>query len=78
MKTLCLLFLLHSLFSTDIGFAAGESPRTRVALREGRWTFNDRPASRGSAAEGLLMNVRTVRAVFGDRSKPGPSESTAW
>jgi hypothetical protein len=46
------------------------SPRTRVGLRDGRWTFNDRPTNPGGAAEGLLMNVRMVNAVFEDRRKP--------
>jgi hypothetical protein len=70
MKKLCFVLLLHSLFTTGIGVAAGELPRTRIALREGRWMINDQTANPGSAAEGLLMNVRMVNDVFEDRSKP--------
>jgi len=50
--------------------AAGPREPTRVALREGRWFINDRVSNAGSAAEGLLMNVRMVNAVFEDRGKP--------
>ena len=70
MKTLGLVVQLHSLFPTGIGPVAGEFLGTRVALREGRWTINDRPAGPGSAAGGLLMNVRMVNAVFENRGKP--------
>jgi len=49
---------------TGIGLATGELPRTRVTLREGRWIINDRLTHPGSAAAGLLMNVRMVNAVF--------------
>jgi len=51
-------------------FPADSSPHTRLALREGHWTINQRPTHPGSAAEGLLMNVRMVNAVFEDRKKP--------
>lgn len=43
---------------------------TRVTIREGRWMFNERLINPGSAAEGLLMNVRMVNATFEDRNKP--------
>ncbi len=42
---------------------------TQVALKEGRWMINGHPTNPGSAAEGLLMNVRMVNAVFEDRGK---------
>jgi hypothetical protein len=42
----------------------------RIALRDGRWFINDQFTNPGSAAEGLLMNVRMVNATFEDRSKP--------
>jgi CubicO group peptidase (beta-lactamase class C family) len=45
-------------------------PRTRVSLRADRWCLNDEPTNRGTRAEGLLMNVRMVNAVFEDRRKP--------
>jgi CubicO group peptidase (beta-lactamase class C family) len=44
--------------------------RTRVSLRGARWYINDELTNRGSRAEGLLMNVRMVNAVFEDRRKP--------
>src|SRR5262249_5984311 len=46
------------------------APRTRVSLREARWYINDEPTNRGTRAEGLLMNVRMVNAVFEDRHRP--------
>jgi CubicO group peptidase (beta-lactamase class C family) len=45
-------------------------PRTRVSLKDGRWFINGAPSHRGARAEGLLMNVRMVNAVFEDRRKP--------
>src|ERR1051325_7606696 len=46
------------------------TPRTRVSLRGERWCINGERTNRGSRAEGLLMNVRMVNAVFEDRNKP--------
>ena len=46
------------------------TPRTRVTLRGTRWCLNDEPTNQGSRAEGLLMNVRMVNAIFEDRHKP--------
>ena len=46
------------------------TPRTRVSLRGARWCINDELTNRGTRAEGLLMNVRMVNAVFEDRRKP--------
>ncbi len=48
---------------------AGE-PATRVSIHQGRWQINGRWTNPGSAAEGLLMNVRMVNAVFEDANKP--------
>ena len=42
---------------------------TRVSIREGRWFLNDEVTYRGTEAEGLLMNVRMVNAVFEDRNR---------
>jgi CubicO group peptidase (beta-lactamase class C family) len=48
---------------------------TEVAIKNGRWHINGAVTNPGSAAEGLLMNVRMVNATFEDRnpetSKPG-------
>ena len=43
--------------------------QTRVALDNGHWLINGLPTNPGSAAEGLLMNVRMVNAVFEDQAK---------
>ena len=53
--------------------AGAEEPfpaRTHVSLRGARWCINDELTNRGTRAEGLLMNVRMVNAVFEDRHKP--------
>ena len=44
-------------------------PRTRVSIRNGRWHLNDAITYRGAPAEGLLMNVRMVNAVFEDLNR---------
>ena len=41
--------------------------RTRVSIQNGRWFLNGEVTYRGTKAEGLLMNVRMVNAVFEDR-----------
>jgi CubicO group peptidase (beta-lactamase class C family) len=41
-----------------------------MSIREGRWFLNDEVTYRGTKAEGLLMNVRMVNAVFEDRRRP--------
>jgi hypothetical protein len=43
---------------------------TEVTLAGGRWTIDGKVTNPGSAAEGLLMNVRMVNATFEDRHKP--------
>ena len=42
---------------------------TRVSIRDGRWLLNDELTYNGTKAEGLLMNVRMVNAVFEDRNR---------
>lgn len=72
--------LLFLLFFAAIPLAcAGEQPHTRISLRGGRWWVNDQITNPGSAAEGLLMNVRMVNATFEDRGRPefDPAENTA-
>jgi hypothetical protein len=56
--------------AAGLALAAEPSLSTRVTLLEGRWMINGRPTNPGSAAEGLLMNVRMVNTVFEDRNKP--------
>jgi hypothetical protein len=43
---------------------------TRINLQNGRWYINGRVSYPGSRAEGLLMNVRMVNAVFEDLNRP--------
>ena len=45
--------------------------KTRVAIKDGRWLLNDSVTYGGAKAEGLLMNVRMVNAVFEDAKRPG-------
>jgi hypothetical protein len=51
-------------------------PRTHVSLNGGRWFINGDVVFPGGRAEGLLMNVRMVNAVFEDAGRsdfdPGP------
>jgi CubicO group peptidase (beta-lactamase class C family) len=44
--------------------------QTRVAIRNDQWFLNDAITYRGAKAEGRLMNVRMVNAVFEDDKRP--------
>ncbi len=64
------------------GAAAADPPvhaRTRVSIRDARWHLNGETTYAGSEAAGLLLNVRTVNAVFEDRHRPDfdPEANTA-
>lgn len=50
--------------------AVAFSPHTSVTLVGGRWHLNGKVTYAGAKAEGLLMNVRMVNAVFEDRKRP--------
>ncbi len=60
----------------------GASRRTQLSIVNGRWHLNGRVTYSGAEAEGLLMNVRMVNAVFEDanpqtrRQGFDPNEST--
>ncbi len=43
-----------------------KAPVTKVSLVDGKWHLNGEVTYRGTNAEGLLMNVRMVNAVFED------------
>ncbi|MGN6386347.1 MAG: serine hydrolase [Verrucomicrobiota bacterium] len=43
--------------------------QTRVTIDKGAWFVNGRVTNPGSPAEGLLLNVRMVNAIFEDRAK---------
>lgn len=45
-------------------------PQTTLAIRDGQWHLNGAVTYPGARAQGLLMNVRMVNAVFEDRRKP--------
>jgi CubicO group peptidase (beta-lactamase class C family) len=47
-----------------------ESGHTRISIKDGGWYLNGRPTYPAAEAEGLLMNVRMVNAVFEDRKRP--------
>ncbi|HRZ57680.1 MAG TPA: right-handed parallel beta-helix repeat-containing protein [Candidatus Paceibacterota bacterium] len=64
------LLIAASLLVVHVGVAEDRFPQTRLALRDGRWIINQSLTNPGSAAEGLLMNVRVVNAVFEDRKRP--------
>lgn len=51
-------------------------PQTRVSLDGVKWRINGAPTNRDSAAEGLLMNVRMVNAVFEDSNRPEVDPNT--
>jgi hypothetical protein len=50
----------------------GQDVHTAVGIKGNQWFINGEPVLKGSPAEGLLMNVRMVNAVFEDR---GPEAS---
>ena len=60
---------MATFLSTCLGAEEPAGQRTRVSIRDGRWYINDRVTYPGARAEGLLMNVRMVNAVFEDRRR---------
>jgi len=62
--------LAESLTDPESGDPRAVAPHTRVSIRDGRWCLNEELTYRGKKAEGLLMNVRMVNAVFEDRNRP--------
>jgi CubicO group peptidase (beta-lactamase class C family) len=50
--------------------ARSSGPQTRVAIVDGKWHLNGKVTYPGAKAEGLLMNVRMVNAVFEDQKRP--------
>ena len=45
--------------------------KTRISLADGRWRLNGQTTYPRTPAQGLLMNVRMVNAVFEDTHRPG-------
>ena len=64
------LTLIACLLALPDRAGGGELRRTRVTLADGQWCFNGVVTHPGTAAEGLLLNVRMVNAVFEDRHRP--------
>lgn len=54
----------------DVRTSESFAPQTHVSIKDGTWFLNGQPTHRGSRAEGLLMNVRMVNAVFEDQRRP--------
>ena len=50
---------------------SASSEKTRISITDGRWYLNGLVTYPGTQAEGLLMNVRMVNAVFEDTHRPG-------
>jgi hypothetical protein len=69
-RTLASLVLLAAVVCGVSPTAGSNLSRTRVGLMNGKWHFNEQVTHRGTQAEGLLLNVRMVNAVFEDRNKP--------
>jgi hypothetical protein len=68
--TVPLLLLLVSTCLSVLTAEASPESQTEVRLVNGHWQFNGRFTNLGTPAEGLLMNVRMVNAVFEDRARP--------
>jgi CubicO group peptidase (beta-lactamase class C family) len=64
-----LLALLAVIIALETAAAPGTDAVTRIAMRDGHWMVNKCITYPGSAAEGLLMNVRVVNATFEDRQR---------
>ena len=63
---LCLFFLLPCVFLLAAVQPCKGATQTRVAITGNKWIINGQPVLADSPAEGLLMNVRMVNAVFED------------
>jgi len=50
---------------------SASAEKTRISIVDGQWRLNGRVTYPGTQAEGLLMNVRMVNAVFEDTHRPG-------
>jgi CubicO group peptidase (beta-lactamase class C family) len=62
--------LLNLTLVVLLGLVASGQAATRVSISGARWLIDGKPTNPGTAAEGLLMNVRMVNATFEDRNKP--------
>ena len=53
-----------------VSYGTAGSVRTRVSIKDTRWYLNGHLTYSSTQAEGLLMNVRMVNAIFEDRKRP--------
>ncbi len=73
MRFILPISLIAILLGAGASSPAADGPfaaRTHVAIRVEKWCINGELTNRGARAEGLLMNVRMVNAVFEDRNRP--------
>lgn len=61
-RILCLILFLYAVSIATAG--------TTVSINGTQWKINDEITYLGTAAEGLLMNVRMVNSTFEDRKRP--------
>jgi hypothetical protein len=59
------------LCGTHVDMTEDFTPRTSITIEGTRWLINGQPTHAGSPAEGLLMNVRMINAVFEDAGPEG-------
>lgn len=69
------VFVLSLLVITGwLNIGNGEIDHTKISIKGDKWFINDKITNENSPAEGLLMNVRMVNAVFEDISDKLPNE----
>jgi hypothetical protein len=68
-QTWLLAVVLMSFWASAVGAQEDSEAWTRVTIENGQWHINGRVTYPGTRAEGLLMNVRMVNAVFEDRRR---------
>ncbi|HTE30288.1 MAG TPA: hypothetical protein VK666_07935 [Chryseolinea sp.] len=64
----CIMIAGFSLILLDSFHSPDKNKNTQVTIRGDRFYFNNEIINKGAPAEGLLMNVRMVNAVFEDKS----------
>ncbi len=60
---------LGYVFLLNTAIYSEQTGQTRVSIEGDRWYLNDQPTNQGAPAEGLLLNVRMVNAIFEDRNR---------
>lgn len=69
----CYVFALVVVVCSNGAALARTGSHTKVAIKDGRWAINGEWTHPDSPAEGLLMNVRMVNAVFEDTGSTAKS-----